>query len=50
MACTRALSLRSGPFEVPIVTNKAVVDGLFAAIALQIVFSTSFYLIVGIHL
>lgn len=47
IACTRGLSLRNAPFEVPIVTNKAVVDALSAAIAVHIAFSVAFYIIHG---
>jgi phospholipid/cholesterol/gamma-HCH transport system permease protein len=47
LACARGLSLKKAPFEVPIVTNKSVVDSLMAGIFLQISFSLIFYAIVG---
>jgi phospholipid/cholesterol/gamma-HCH transport system permease protein len=50
IACTRGLSLKSAPFEVPIVTNKAVVDALTVAIAVHIAYSVAFYLINGFTL
>lgn len=50
IACNRGLSLRNAPFEVPIVTNKAVVDALTAAIGINLAYSTLFYLIHGFAL
>jgi phospholipid/cholesterol/gamma-HCH transport system permease protein len=50
IACNRGLSLRNAPFEVPIVTNKAVVDSLTVAIATSLAFSALFYLIHGFAL
>lgn len=50
IACLRGLSLSSGAFEVPIVTNRAVVDCLFAAFFLQGMVSGLFYMLVGIKL
>jgi phospholipid/cholesterol/gamma-HCH transport system permease protein len=49
-ACKMGLSLEKAPFEVPIVTNKSVVDCLILGVSLQLVFSFIFYLIVGIEL
>ena len=50
VACDRGLSLRSASFEVPIVTNRAVVDSLFLAISMQGIISLFFYLIVGVNI
>ena len=50
IACTRGLSLKNAPFEVPIVTNKAVVDALTAAISINVAYSVLFYLIHGFTL
>lgn len=50
VAIKSGLSLKKAPFEVPIVTNKAVVDSLFMAIALQIFMSGIFYLWIGIKM
>ena len=50
IACSRGLSLKNAPFEVPIVTNKAVVDALTAAISINLAFSVLFYLVHGITL
>jgi len=45
LACKRGLQLKKAPFEVPIVSNRAVVDSLVVAIFLQALFSLIFYLI-----
>ncbi len=50
VACRRGLSLVKAPFEVPIVTNRAVVDSLTIAMAVQVVISVSYYLIFGFDL
>ncbi len=50
VAIKSGMSLHKAPFEVPIVTNKAVVDALFIAIALQIFFSGIFYLWIGLKM
>lgn len=49
VAIRNGLSLKKAPFEVPIVTNQAVVDALFMAIGLQVVISGIFYIVVGIN-
>lgn len=49
-ACQRGLSLKSAPFEVPIVTNRAVVDSLTFAMAIHFGLSIVYYLVYGIDL
>lgn len=49
-ACNRGLSLRAAPFEVPIVTNRAVVDSLTFAMAIHFSLSILYYLLFGIDL
>ena len=48
IACNRGLSLNKASFEVPIVTNMAVVDCLFAALLAQGCISALLYLIHGV--
>lgn len=50
IACMRGLSLQKASFEVPIVTNMAVVDCLFIALFAQALISGLLYLIVGVGL
>lgn len=50
MASRTGLSVKGASFEVPIVTNKAVVDALFVAIGIQILLSAIFYLSFGIKI
>jgi phospholipid/cholesterol/gamma-HCH transport system permease protein len=50
IACSRGLSLVNAPFEVPIVTNRAVVDALTTALAIHVSLSGAFYLIYGVSL
>ena len=50
VACLRGLSLNKASFEVPIVTNMAVVDCLFVALSAQAVISGTLYLVNGIGL
>ncbi|MCB9062583.1 MAG: ABC transporter permease [Halobacteriovoraceae bacterium] len=50
IAYTRGMSLNKAPFEVPIVTNKAVVDSLFFTVSFQITLSACFYFINGVGL
>jgi len=50
IGCRRGLSLVSAPFEVPIVTNRAVVDSLTLAIAVHAASSVAYYLIFGVDL
>ncbi len=49
-ACSRGLSLRAAPFEVPIVTNRAVVDSLTYAMGIHFGLSVLYYLAYGIDL
>lgn len=50
VACKRGLSLQAAPFEVPIVTNRAVVDALTMAIAAEGVLTAAYYVVFGIDL
>ncbi len=50
IACKRGLSLQAAPFEVPIVTNRAVVDSLTIAMGIQFVISASYYVLFGVDL
>lgn len=50
IACARGLSLVNAPFEVPIVTNRAVVDSLTAALAIHLSLSVAYYVMFGVHL
>jgi len=47
IACARGLSLHNAPFEVPIVTNRAVVDALTATIGVQLALSAAQYMLLG---
>lgn len=48
--CQRGLSLKAAPFEVPIVTNRAVVDSLTLAMAIHFTLSIIYYIAYGIDL
>ncbi len=48
VACDRGLSLKKASFEVPIVTNMAVVDCLFVSLSAQALISGLLYLIHGV--
>jgi len=48
LASKIGLSLNRAPFEVPIVTNRAVVECLFASLGLQLFLSLVFYLLIGV--
>lgn len=50
IACARGLSLQNAPFEVPIVTNRAVVDSLTAALGIHVTLSAGYYLLFGVDL
>lgn len=50
MAARTGLSVKGASFEVPIVTNKAVVDALFVAMGVQIILSVIFYLSFGVKI
>ncbi|MEK6625960.1 MAG: ABC transporter permease [Bdellovibrionota bacterium] len=50
VAIKSGMSLKKAPFEVPIVTNQAVVDALFVAIGIQIFISGIFYLWIGLKI
>ncbi len=50
IACKKGLSLKQASFEVPIVTNQAVVDCLFSAIFLQGFLSLIFYVYQGFNI
>jgi phospholipid/cholesterol/gamma-HCH transport system permease protein len=50
IACNRGLSLSGAPFEVPIVTNRAVVDSLTVAMAVHGVLTATYYIVFGIDL
>ncbi|MBT3234609.1 MAG: ABC transporter permease [Bdellovibrionales bacterium] len=50
LACRIGLSVRNASFEVPIVTNHAVVDTLFVALGIQIFLSAIFYFLFGVTL
>ena len=50
IGCQRGLSLQAAPFEIPIVTNRAVVDALTAAIGMHLTFSALYYILYGIDL
>lgn len=47
-ACKHGLSLKKASFEVPIVTNKSVVECLIIGIALQVTISLFSYLVIGV--
>lgn len=46
----KGLSLKKASFEVPIVTNQAVVESLLAALGFQLILSALFYAIIGVKL
>lgn len=46
----KGLSLKKASFEVPIVTNQAVVDSLLVALGFQLILSGIFYAIIGVEL
>jgi phospholipid/cholesterol/gamma-HCH transport system permease protein len=50
LGCKRGLSLQSAPFEVPIVTNRAVVDCLTVAIGIHGLLTASYYVLFAIDL
>jgi phospholipid/cholesterol/gamma-HCH transport system permease protein len=50
LGCKRGLSLQAAPFEVPIVTNRAVVDCLTVAIAIHGFLTAAYYVIFGVDL
>lgn len=50
IGCMRGLSVHGAPFEVPIVTNRAVVDSLTAALGIHFALSITYYVIFGLDL
>ncbi len=50
MAARTGLKVKGASFEVPIMTNKAVVDALFVAMGIQILLSLIFYLSFGVKI
>lgn len=50
VACSRGLSLVNAPFEVPIVTNRAVVDSLTWALGIHVTLSIGYYIIFGVDI
>ena len=50
VACHKGLSLKAASYEVPIVTNHAVVDAFSLALVAQFILSLAFYAIYGIDL
>ncbi len=50
LAVKRGLSVQGAPFEVPIATNRAVIDSLTLAMGVQFVLSASYYVIFGVDL
>lgn len=50
LACLRGLSLSGAPFEVPILTHRAVVDSLTLAIGVQGALTAGYYVLFGVGL
>lgn len=50
IGCQRGLSLQAAPYEIPIVTNRAVVDALTVALGVHMMLSTSYYILFGLDL
>ena len=50
VACKRGLSASGAPFEVPIVTHRAVVDSLTLAIAVHGALTAAYYVLCGVDL
>lgn len=50
IGCQRGLSLQAAPFEIPIVTNRAVVDALTVALSMHLMLSALYYIVYGIDL
>jgi phospholipid/cholesterol/gamma-HCH transport system permease protein len=49
-ACQRGLSLQNAPFEVPIVTNRAVVDSLTLGMGIHFFLSAVYYVAFGVDI